>query len=103
NYWTDERVLYPPPPETNGFKLLKRFVLYQAFRTPKSGSDIMEMLNQGMKTFVKEFKPELWERFNEGTFVHKNPVILGLFRSIEYEHLLDYLECKFLVNLSLLP
>jgi len=103
NYWTDERLLYPPPPETNGFKLLKRFILYQAFRTPKSGNDIMEMLNQGMKTFVKEFKPDLWKSFKDGTLVHENTVLLGLFRSIEHEHLLDYLECKFLVNLSLLP
>lgn len=103
NYWTDEKLLYPPPSETNGFKLLKRFILYQAFRTPKSGSNIMEMLNQGMKTFVKEFKPDLWESFKDGTLVHENSVLLGLFRSMEYEHLLDYLECKFLVNLSLLP
>lgn len=103
NYWTDERLLYPPPPETNGFKLLKRFILYQAFRTPKSGNDIMEMLNQGMKTFVKEFKPDLWESLKDETLVHENPVLLGLFNLLEHEHLLDYLECKFLVNLSLLP
>lgn len=103
NCWTNERLLYPPPPETNGFKLLKRFILYQAFRTPKSGNDMMERLNQGMKTFVEEFKPNLWESFKDETLVHENPVLLGLFHSIEHEHLLDYLECKFLVNLSLLP
>lgn len=103
NYWTDERLFYPPPPETNGFKLLKRFILYQAFRTPKSGNDIMETINQGMKTFVKEFKPDLWESFKDGKLVHENAVLLGLFKSIENEHLLNYLDCKFLVNLSLLP
>ena len=59
----------------------------------------MEALNQGAKTFVKEFKPELWERLKNGTLVHENPVLLGLFHSIEYEHLLDFLDCKFLVNL----
>ena len=103
NYWTDERLLYPPPPETNGFKLLKRFILHQAFRTPKSGNDIIETINQGMKTFVKEFKPDLWESFKDGKLVHKNVVLLGLFKSIENEYLLNYLDCKFLVNLSLLP
>lgn len=103
NYWTEEKLLYPPPSETNGFKLLKRFILYQVFRTPKAGGDITEKLNQGLKTFVKKFKPDLWKGFKEGTLVHENPVLLGLFRSIEHEHLLDYLECKFLVNLSLLP
>ena len=102
-YWTEERLLYPPPTGTNGFKLLKRFILYQAYRTPKSGSDIMDMLNQGLKTAVKEFKPDLWESMKDGTLVHKNPVLLGLFQSIKHEHLLDFLECKFLVNLSLLP
>lgn len=102
-YWTEEKLLYPPPTETNGFKLLKRFILYQVFRTPKSGNDIIEMLNQGMKTFVKEFKPDLWKSFKYGTLVHENPVLIGLFKSIEHEHLLDYLECKFLVNLSVLP
>jgi hypothetical protein len=102
-YWTEEKLLYPPPSETNGFKLLKRFILYQAFRTPKSGSDIMEMLNQGLRTFVKEFKPDLWERMKDGTLVHENPVLLGLLHSIEHEHLLGYLDCKFLVNLSLVP
>lgn len=103
SYWIDEKLLYPPPAETNGFKLLKRFILYQTFRTPKSGSDIMEMLNDGMKKIVQEFKPTLWESFKDCNIVHENSVLLGLFRSIENEHLLQYLECKFLVNLSLLP
>lgn len=102
-YWTEEKLLYPPPAETNGFKLLKRFILYQAYRTPKSGSDIMDMLNQGLKTVIKEFKPDLWESLKDGTLVHKNPVLLGFFHSIKYEYLLNLLECKFLVNLSLLP
>lgn len=101
--WTEEKLLYPSPAETNGFKLLKRFILYQTYRTPKSGSDIMDMLNQGLKTVVKEFKPDLWENMKDGTLVHKNPVLLGLLHSIKYEHLLDFLEFKFLVNLSLLP
>ena len=102
-YWTEKKLLYPPPTETYGFKLLRRFILYQAFRTPKSGNDIMEMLNQGLKTVLKEFMPELRESMEEGIFVHKNPVLLGLFHSIKYEHLLGFLDCKFLVNLSLIP
>lgn len=102
-YWTEEKLLYPPPVETNGFKLLRRFILYQAFRTPKSGNEIMKGFNQGLKTVVKEFEPDLWKSFKDGTLVHENPVLLGLFHLIEYEHLLDFLDCKFLVNLSLLP
>lgn len=102
-YWTKEKLLYPPPIESNGFKLLSRFILYQAFRTPKSGSDIMENLNQRMKTVVKELKPDLWESMKDAVLEHKNPVLLGLINSIEHEHLLGFLDCKFLVNLSLLP
>lgn len=102
-YWTDEKLLYPPPTESNGFKLLRRFILHQAYRTPKSGSDIMDILNQGLKTVIKEFKPDLWERMKDGTFIHKNPVLFGLFHAIKHEHLLGFLDCKFLVNLSLLP
>lgn len=103
NYWTEEKLLYPPPSETNGSKLLKRFILYQIYRTPKSGNDIMETINQGIKTFAKEFKPEIWESLKEATLTHDNPVLFGLINSIEHENLLNFLDCKFLVNLSLLP
>lgn len=103
NYWTEEKLLYPPPKGSNGFKLLKQFILYQAFRTPKSGDDLMKRLNQGVKTFIKEFKPDLWESFKEDELAHENAVLLGLYNAIEHEHLLNYLDCKFLVNLSMLP
>ncbi|EPL7676995.1 DUF4238 domain-containing protein [Elizabethkingia anophelis] len=103
NFWTDENLLYPPPPESNGFKLLKRFILYQAFRIPKSGNDIMDKLNDALKTVLKEFKPDLWDDIKDGSFVHESPVLFGLANAIENEHLLDYLDCKFLVNYSLLP
>lgn len=102
-YWTEEKLLYPPPIETNGFKLLRRFILYQAFRTPKAGSVIMEKLNQSVKTVIKELKPDLWESMKDAILEHENPVLEGLIRSIEHERLLDFLDCKFLVNLSLLP
>lgn len=100
NYWTEDKLLYPPPTESNGFKLLKRFILYQAFRTPKSGEKTMHKINEGMKTFIKEFKKDLWDKIKEGTLTHENPVLLSLIHSAEYEHLLNHLECKFIVNLS---
>ncbi len=102
-YWTEEKVLIPPPIESNGFKLIKRFILHQAFRTPNSGENIMESLNKGLKAFVKEYKPELWESLKDATLQHENPVLLGLLHSIEHEKLLDYLDFRFIVNLSLLP
>lgn len=102
-YWTEENHLYAPPIESNGFKLLKRFILYQAHRTPKSGNNVTESLNQGLETVLKEFKPDLWDAMKDHTLVLKNPVLLGFSYVIEHEHLLNYLDCKFLVNLSSLP
>ncbi|MEA5425404.1 DUF4238 domain-containing protein [Arcicella lustrica] len=99
-YWTEEKLLYPPPLETEGYKLLKRFILYQIFRTPKSGNDMIQALNQGFKTLVKECESEFWGNIKDCTIVHESPVLFGLLNSIGHEHLLDYLDCKFLVNLS---
>ncbi|MCL1675176.1 DUF4238 domain-containing protein [Elizabethkingia meningoseptica] len=103
NIWTDEKQLYPPLPESNAFKLFKQFILYQAYRTPKSGNDLMTKINEGLKTVIKEFKPDLWDKMKDSTLVHENSVLYGLSHAIEHQHLLNYLDCKFLVNLSLLP
>lgn len=102
-YWTEEKLLYPPPAESNGFNLLKRFILYQAFRTPKSGNDMMISLNQGLKTVFEEFKPDLWDKMKDGIIVYKKPVLMMLLHAIGYEYLLNYLDCKFIVNLSQIP
>lgn len=103
HYWTEEKLLYPPPAESNGFKLLRQFMLYQAYRTPKSGNELMQLLNDGLKTVIKKFKPDLWKQIKGGTLAHENPVLLSLFNSVKHENLLSYLECKFIVNLSELP
>ena len=50
----------------------------------------MEALNQGAKTLVKEFRPELWKSLKNGTLVHENPVLLGLLHSIEHEYLFRF-------------
>lgn len=102
-FWTEKKWLDVPPVESNGFKLLKRFILYQAYRTPKSGEDLMDSVNQTLKTFIKKFEPDFWEKAKDGNFDHEDPVLLSLLNSIQYEHLLDYLDCRFIVNLSLLP
>jgi hypothetical protein len=101
--WTEEKLLYAPPPETNGFKLLKQFILCQKFRTPKSGNDTMETLNQGLKKVFNELKPDDWKSIKNGTLVHLNPIFLRLRNAINHERLLNFLDCKFIVNLSLLP
>lgn len=102
-YWTEEKLLYPPPAESNGFKLLKRFILYQAYRTPKSGGELLQSINEGLDTVLKEVRPDLWQQLVGSTLRHENPVLLGLVSSIEHESLLNFLDCKFIVNLSELP
>jgi hypothetical protein len=102
-YWTEEKLLYPPPPETNGFKILRQFILYQAFRVPKSGDSLIDGLNKSMKAFLKEFDPELSDKIKDHRLDQENPVLLSLAQAIEHEHLLNFLDCKFLVNLSPLP
>jgi len=103
HYWTEEKLFHLPFPDSAAFKLLKRFILYQAFRTPKAGSQLMTTVNEGMKIILKEIKPDLWKELESGVLVHKNPVLLSLTNSIEHEDLLNFLDCKFIVNLSELP
>lgn len=100
NYWTEEKLLYPPPPESDAFKLLKQFILYQSYRTPKSGINLMSNIDNGVKAFSKEFDPAFWESIQGYKISHKNPVLLSLANSIGKEHVLDSLVCKLLVNLS---
>lgn len=103
NYWTKEKLLYPPPIETNGYKLLKQFILYQAYRVPKSGEDYTKSLNDRLKVFLKEFKPELAKKFEGCRIEFEESVLIMLFNAIEHEHLLEFMDCRFLVNLSPLP
>lgn len=101
--WVDEKQFFPPPPETGAFKLLQQFILYQAFRIPKSGDNVTESMNKGLEPFLKEFQPDLWERVKGHRIVYKHPVLLILLQSIKHQHLLNFLDCRFLVNLSPLP
>jgi len=102
-YWTEERQFYPPPTNSTGFKLLKRFILYQAYRTPQSGTELIESINNGLNVFLKEAKPDLSQKFEGKKLVHENPVLFSLANASIHEDLLKYLECRFIVNLSEIP
>lgn len=102
-FWTEKKDLFPPPANSNAFTFLKQFVLYQAFRVPKIGDEIMSSLNQNIKEYIKVFDPRLAAEL-EGKYIkHPNPVLFSLFQSTEHEHLLNFMDCKFLVNLSPIP
>ena len=102
-YWTEEKLLYPPPKGTNGYILLKRFIIYQANRTPSSGRQIEDSVNESMKTMLKAYQPNLWQKLKDNTIGFNNPVLKALIGAIENEKLLDFLDFGFVVNLSLLP
>ncbi len=56
-----------------------------------------------MKVLLKEIDPGLSNKLEGHKILYENPVLLSLPHSIDYEHYLDFLDCKFLVNLSPLP
>lgn len=102
-YWTEEKLLYPPPVESNGFKLLKRFILFQTFRTPKAGNDLLEHLNNSFRAILPIIEPDKVKDFEGLRITYKDPVLLALLHSADKEFLLNFLDCKFVVNLSGLP
>jgi hypothetical protein len=102
-YWTEEKILIPPHEGSNGYALLKRFILYQLFRTPKAGYDLNNIITDAFHTLIGEFEPEEVKKFSGTEVVHSDPVLLALLNSADKEHLLGFLSCKFIVNLSLLP
>jgi len=101
--WIDKKLFYPPPAHTNGFKLLQRFILYQIFRTPKAGDNMLDQMTISLKAMLKEHKPHLYDHIKSGRLEHENSVLLTFLYSIGREHLLNFLGCKFLVNLTSLP
>jgi hypothetical protein len=103
NYWTKEKLLYPPPIHTNGYKLLKRFILCQAYRVPKSGESYTKSINEALTVFLKEFKPDLANKLKDYKVELEEPVLLMLFNALKHEHFLNFMDCRFLVNLSPIP
>ena len=101
--WTEEKILVPPPQNTNAFTLLKRFVLYQIFRTLKEGNNISELITQSFTAFLQVYHPEKINDFKDHKLGHQSPVLLNLLLSSSKEYLLNFLDCRFIVNLSELP
>lgn len=58
HYWTEEKILVPPPEGTNGLIALRRFILYQLFRTPKAGNYVNKAATQVLHalTHLKSFQ-----------------------------------------------
>ncbi|MDR3652154.1 MAG: DUF4238 domain-containing protein [Paludibacter sp.] len=103
HFWTDEKILLPPPHDSVAFTALKRFILYQLFRTPKAGNDLLEQLNDVFQKLLPYFEPDKVKQFDGLKIYHEEATLLILGQSGNKGYLLDYLDCKFIVNLSDLP
>jgi hypothetical protein len=100
HYWTDEKILIPPPKDSNAFSGLKRFILYQLYRIPKAGNDSLKRINDSFNAILPIIKPDMVKNFDGLRISHEDPVLLTLVHSADKEFLLDFLDCKFVVNLS---
>lgn len=100
NHWTDEKILIPPPEDTNGFHFLKIFILYQKYRTPQAGKDTELLMDQAFKAYLQVSNPEKYESYKDGKLVHENAALLSLLYAGDKVKLLNFLSCKFIVNLS---
>lgn len=101
SFWIKEKVFVPPPIDSTAFSILKKFILIQSNRTPKAGQEIINSLNDVFKKLT-ETHPEFSE-YKDLTIDHQNPTLVSLISAYEYIHLLDYLEFKFLINLTEVP
>ena len=99
-YWTEKKIFVPPPQNTPGFALLKRYLLYQLFRTPKAGNDVNMLMDKALKAYMQVYNPEKSSEYDGGKFVYENPTLLALANSADKVHLLNFLDCRFIVNLS---
>lgn len=100
HYWTEEKILIPPPKDSKAFSAIKRFILYQIYRTPKAGNEALEHLNDAFQKFIPFIEPNNADKFKELKIVHEEATLLMLLHSADKEYLLNYLDCKFIVNLS---
>ena len=100
NHWVDKKHFFLPPENTNGLTVLKRFILYQLYRTPKAGLNVSTTLNNAFHMFANIYYPDKLNDIKDTTLVHKSPTLLSLLNSADKEYLLNFLSCKFIVNLT---
>ncbi len=100
--WTvQQELVIPPTPSGNeAMRVLKRFILYQLFRTPYAGKKMIDGLNATVKKILPAINPTIAKEMEGGLLVYDNPTLIALGNAIDKEPLLNYLDFKFIVNLS---
>jgi len=92
----------PPPDDSPAYKVLLRYILYQESRTTKAGDNLLDGINKLSKTvFDNVYGPE--NIMTGFTAAHDEATLLVLEKAEENLYLLDFLTCKLMVNLSMLP
>jgi len=92
----------PPPEKSNAYAILKRFLLYQMYRTIKAGIETETTINKAFQEYIKFLKKDLKD-WKDIVLKHENPTLLSLAYSYKMVPIMDFLSCKLLVNLSELP
>ena len=95
-------VLLPPPPDSIYFSLLKKYILYQSLRTLKSGKEVQDKIRSATKELFK-IMSKTDPKYDGIVAQSTNPVLEGLAMADENLPLLEYLECKILINRSNIP
>lgn len=92
----------PPSVNANAFKVFKRYMLTQLYRTKRAGREMEDSLNKAFHA-MWQFEPDYQEKYAGGRFKYEYPELVMLAWAQAHLPLLDHLEAKLLVNLSELP
>lgn len=99
---TMRETFVPPSVNDNAYRVFKRYMLTQMYRTLRAGREMEEGLNRAFQA-MWQFDPEYKEKYADLRIKHEYAEVEMLGRAQEYVPLLDFLDCKLLVNLSELP
>lgn len=103
HYWIDHKILELPKNNTPAFDAIKRYILYQIFRTVRQGSYTSELVNQVFKILLKETDPARFRTLEDGRIQLGEPEHLNILFAYDKDYLLNFMEGMFVVNLSSLP
>ncbi|MES2704620.1 MAG: DUF4238 domain-containing protein [Bacteroidota bacterium] len=103
HFWIDKKILDLPPQNSPAFTAIKRFILYQIFRTVKEGNHTLDLLDQAFKAFVHVHLPNKVQFLDGAKVFTEDSVLLSLLHAMDKDYLLNFLKCRFILNLTDLP
>lgn len=97
-----QQCLIPPPANSLYFKLLKKYILYQYMRTVKAGNEMQQRIQVSTGELFKVMSQ--YDKKYEGLVGNfEDPVIKSLVAANDGLALLEFLDCKILINNTKVP